>query len=182
VTDKLQIEQGMARLELYGQQLAEIDEEINRLSLTSRWQGEMRLLMQLPGSGPLTGMTILGAIGDISRFESAKKLVGYAGLGSSVHSSGGKTKTGAITKTGRKDLRRSLVQMARAAVRAHPLWQQQYDELCRRLPKQKAVVAIARKLLVAIWHNLTKQVADTQTSAERQATVLPSGIGACRSR
>ena len=167
VTDKLQIEQGMARLELYGEQLAEIDEEINRLSLTPRWQGEMRLLMQLPGSGPLTGMTILGAIGEIGRFETAKKLVGYAGLGSCVHSSGGKTRTGAITKTGRKDLRRSLVQMARAAVRAHPKWQRQYDELCRRMPRQKAVVAIARKLLVAIWHILMKQVADSQTSAAR---------------
>ena len=43
-------------------------------------------------------MTILGAIGEIGRFETAKKLVGYAGLGSSVHASGGKIRTGAITK------------------------------------------------------------------------------------
>ena len=167
LTDKLQIKQNMVRLELYAEQVAEIDEEIDRLSLTGTWQTEMRLLMQLPGSGPLTGMTILGAVGEVFRFESAKKLVGYAGLGSSVHSSGGKTRTGAITKTGRKDLRRAMVQMARAALRAHPLWQRQYDELCRRMPKQKAVVAIARKLLVSIWHILTKRVADTQTSPER---------------
>ena len=166
-TDKLQIEQNLARLELYAEQIAEIDEEIDRLSLTTTWQSEMRLLMQLPGSGPLTGMTILGAVGEISRFESAKKLVGYAGLGSSVHASGGKTRTGAITKTGRKDLRRALVQMARAAVRAHPIWRRQYDDLCRRMAKQKAVVAIARKLLVSIWHILMKKVADTQTSPER---------------
>jgi transposase len=45
-------------------------------------------LVQLPGLGVLSVMSILAAIGDITRFPSAKKLVGYAGLGASVHDSG----------------------------------------------------------------------------------------------
>jgi len=46
------------------------------------------LLVQLPGVGTLVAMTLLAAIGDISRFPSDKKLVGYAGLGARVHDSG----------------------------------------------------------------------------------------------
>ncbi len=50
-------------------------------------------------------MTALAAVGDITRFPSAKKLVGGAGLGAGVHASGQKHVTGKITKQGRKDLR-----------------------------------------------------------------------------
>lgn len=46
------------------------------------------LLVQLPGVAMLTAITILAAIGDITRFSTAKKLVGYAGLGTRVHDSG----------------------------------------------------------------------------------------------
>lgn len=49
-------------------------------------------------------MTILGAIGEIRRFEDAKHLVGYAGLGSGVHDSGKEHKDKGITKSGRKEL------------------------------------------------------------------------------
>jgi transposase len=48
---------------------------------------------------------VLSAIGDISRFESAKQLVGYAGLGVGVHDSGKTHKGKKITKKGRKELR-----------------------------------------------------------------------------
>jgi transposase len=63
------------------------------------------LLIQLPGVAMLTAITILAAIGDITRFPTAKKLVGYAGLGTRVHDSGMTHSSGRITKAGRKDLR-----------------------------------------------------------------------------
>ena len=50
-------------------------------------------------------MTVLSAIGAISRFEHAKNLVGYAGLGAGVHDSGLKHQGKGITKAGRKELR-----------------------------------------------------------------------------
>lgn len=55
-------------------------------------------LIQLPGFRWLTGMTVLSAIGEVSRFPTAKNLVGYAGLGSSVHISGKTARSGRITK------------------------------------------------------------------------------------
>ena len=57
-------------------------------------------------------MVILSAVGDISRFPSANKLAGYAGLRTKVHASGLSYRTGVITKQGCKDLRAALVEAA----------------------------------------------------------------------
>ncbi len=54
---------------------------MSQLSVSSPWADQVPFLTQLPGIGPVTAMTLLDAIGDISRFPSAKKLVGYSGLG-----------------------------------------------------------------------------------------------------
>lgn len=63
------------------------------------------LLVQLPGIGLLSAITILAAIGEVERFPDARRLVGYAGMGARVHESGKLFQTGRITKTGRRDLR-----------------------------------------------------------------------------
>jgi transposase len=118
------------------------------------------LLVQMPGMGLIVAMTILAAVGDITRFPSAKHLVGYAGLGAKVHDSGETKKTGRITKRGRKDLRAAMATAAQAAVRCSPHWKAIYERLEARIGKPKAIVAIARKLLVAVWHILTAGCAD----------------------
>ena len=58
------------------------------LAATRRRLQRNVILIQLPGIAMLSAMTILGAVGDITRFATAKKLVGYAGLGAGVHESG----------------------------------------------------------------------------------------------
>ena len=63
----------------------------------------------MPGIAMISAMTILSAIGDISRFDSAKKLVGYAGLGARVHASGQTYRTGGLTKQGRPELRTTMM-------------------------------------------------------------------------
>jgi len=101
------------------------------------------LLTQLPGVAMLTALTILAAIGPIERFEDASHLVGYAGLGASVHDSGQMHATGHITKAGRRDLRGAMVDAANAAVRHHPYWKKEFERLEYRLGRSKAIVAIA---------------------------------------
>jgi hypothetical protein len=118
------------------------------------------LLIQLPGIALITAMTLLAAIGDISRFPSAKKLVGYAGIGSRVHDSGQSRRTGRMTKAGRRDIRAAMIETAHTASRTHPHWKAELVRLEPRLGRNKAIVAIARKLLVAVWHVLTKGSAD----------------------
>jgi hypothetical protein len=105
-------------------------------------------------------MTVLSAIGEIGRFPSPKKLVGYAGLGSRVYASGQTHRTGGITKQGRRELRYAMIEAAWNAIKYSPVWQERYEKLACRMSSQKAAVAIARKLLVVIWHVLTNREAD----------------------
>jgi len=126
----------------------------------------MRLL-QLPGFGVVISMTVLSAIGDITRFESAKKLVGYAGLGAGVHDSGKEHIEKRITKSGRKELRWAMVEAAWRAIRISPYWKEQYEKHLHRMRKPNlAIVAIARKLLVAVWQVMTKEETDLHASEE----------------
>jgi transposase len=122
-----------------------------RLGAIAAQDPRMPLLAQLPGISLVTGMTILAAVGTIERFEHPRKLVGYAGLGGRVNQSGKHYYTGGITKRGRKDLRHAMVEIARAAVRTHPRWKAEYERLSHRIGKHKAVVAVARKMLVVVW-------------------------------
>lgn len=171
-TERLHVKHDLATLEQVRQQLADVDAELNRLSTSEPWAGPMPYLVQLPGLGLITALTVLAAIGDVTRFETAKKLVGYAGLGASVHDSGLTHRTGRITKTGRRDLRYVMVEAAWAAVEHHPYWKAEFARLARRMDENKAVVAIARRLLVAIWHVLTEQVADRHADEKMVATKL----------
>ena len=95
-------------------------------------------------------MTTLSAIGDITRFETAKRLVGYAGLGTYVHESGKTQFHGSIGKHGRSELRHVLVEAAWVAASKSEYWKAEFERLCRRKPKGVAIVAIARRLLVAM--------------------------------
>jgi transposase len=127
------------------------------------------LLVQLPGLNLVSAMTILAAIDDVTRFPTARQLVGYAGFGTRVHASGLTHRAGAINKAGRRDLRAVLVEAAHVAAHYHPHWQAELERLEPRLGRNKAIVAIARKLLVAVWHVLTEGCADRYAEPERLA-------------
>lgn len=114
-------------------------------------------------------MTILSAIGDIERFATPKHLVGYSGLGASIYSSGQVVRTGSITKQGRSELRTALVEAAWIAVEHDDWWKALFERLASRLGRGKAIVAVARKLLVVIWHVLSKREADQQAQEVKVA-------------
>ena len=81
------VPQDLASLDHAQQQLAELETELHRLSTCPPWEARVTYLVQLPGFGLLTAMTVLSAIGDVTRFPTDKQLVGYAGLGAGVHDS-----------------------------------------------------------------------------------------------
>lgn len=146
-------------------QIADAERELARQSIQDPWRSMMPFIMQLPGMGLILAMTILSAIGEITRFPSAKQLVGYSGLGADIHASGQTHWAGGITKCGRRELRTALVEVAWTASRTSPYWKTQFDQLGRRIGTQKAIVALARKLLVVIWHILTEQASDRHADA-----------------
>jgi transposase len=130
------------------------------------------LLIQLPGISLISGLALLAAIGDISRFPDPAHLVGYAGLGGRLHDSGQTHRSGGITKSGRRDIRTTMVEAAHTAVQVHPHWKAELDRLQPRLGKPKTIVAIARKLLVAVWHILSKECADRFADPEQVARFM----------
>jgi transposase len=165
--EKIQIRQELALLEGLDKNKAEVDAELGRQCLGEQWGKQAVRLLQLSGFGVIISMTVLSALGDITRFEDAKKLVGYSGLGAGVHDSGKEHQQKRITKEGRKELRWALVEAAWRAIRISPYWKEQYEKYLRRMRKpNQAIVVIARKLLVAVWHVLTKQETDEHVSEE----------------
>ena len=116
----------------------------------------VKLLMTLPGVSRHTAQSLLAAIGDITRFRDADALASYLGLVPSTRQSASHCYHGPITKQGRCDTRRMLVQAAHA-VRAHPgPLGHFFRRLRKRKPRNVAVVAVAHKLVLLAWHLLTK--------------------------
>jgi transposase len=115
---------------------------------------EVKRLMQIPGISVFSATAIIAEIGEIKRFASAKKLCSYAGVVPSLHQSGQVTRTGRITKAGRKRLRWIMVQCANVAVRHDKRLGRFYGRLARKKGHNVAIVAVARKMLVMIWHIL----------------------------
>lgn len=150
-------------------QIAHLEEMMAALAAKN---DDILLLLQLPGIALVAATTIKAAIGDISRFPHPKCLVGYAGFGTRVHNSGLTHHSGGITKAGRRDLRAVMIEAAQVACNTHPHWKAELARLEPRLGRNKAIVAIARKLLVAVWHVLTKSCADRFAEPERVARKL----------
>ncbi len=69
-------------------------------------------LMSLRGVATITAMTVLAELGDLTRFDTPRQLVGFLGLAPSEHSSGARRRQGTITKTGNGHVRRVLVEAA----------------------------------------------------------------------
>ena len=165
--ERMQIQQELAMLEELDRHKSEVDAELGRQCLGEPWGKQAVRLLQLPGFGVVMTMIVLSAIGDIQRFESAKYLVGYAGLGAGIHESGKEHIEKRITKSGRKELRWAMVEAAWQAIRISPYWKEQYEKYLKRMRRpNQAIVVIARKLLVAVWHVLTKEETDEHVSEE----------------
>lgn len=139
--DALQVEQAALRA------------EVDRAAFAST---EVKLLMTLPGIDATIAHAIMAAIGDIGRFRSPDKLAAYFGLVPSVHQSAEHAYHGRITKQGNSNVRWLLIQAAQIAGRHSGPLGHQFAALARRKNRHVAVVAIARKLAILVWHVLTR--------------------------
>ncbi len=167
--EQARIQSDLATLAFAETQVAQLEDI---LAAAAAQDTRVPLLIQLPGIQLVSAITILAAIGEITRFPTAQQLVGYAGLGARIHDSGQLRRTGRITKAGRRDLRHIMVEAAQSASRCHGHWRAELARLRPRLGYGKAIVAIARKLLVAVWHVLTKGTADRHAEPYQVARSL----------
>ena len=162
--EKMNLQSDLETLQFAEGQKTRIQKEMTGIAAETE---EIGRLMHISGFGVITAVTVYAAIGDICRFVDAKHLVGYAGLGTRVHDSGMTMRTGKITKAGRRDLRVAMVEAAHVVANSHPHWKAELARLQPRLGYNKAIVAIARKLLVTVWHVLARKVADRFAETEK---------------
>jgi len=167
--EQFQLDLEMENRAYIEKQIGRIGKEVAKMSHQKPWAESMTYLMQLPGFGVITGMTVLAAIGEIQRFESAKHLASYSGLTPGLEQSGTKYNEKGVTKEGRKELRWALVEVAQRAVKSDPVWKHRFQELQKRMHRNQAIVAIARRLLELVWYVLTRRQPYRYFSQERIA-------------
>jgi transposase len=111
-------------------------------------------LAEIPGISPDLARTIIAEIGlDMSRFPTAAHLVSWAGLCPAARQSGPRTRAGKKGQ-GNTWLRSALGQAANGAARTATFLGERYHRIARRRGKTKAQVAVARSILIIIWHLL----------------------------
>jgi transposase len=120
------------------------------LLAATRDDDRIRWLSSIPGIGEYGANIILAEIGDIGRFD-RKALYSFAGLVPRVRESADKSWHGPITRAGSSRLRWIMVEAAVTAVRTSPGARAFFERLCQRKPRHVARVALARKLLGAVY-------------------------------
>ncbi len=135
-----------------------IEQEI--LLVVKPFSAALDLLRTVPGldSNPMTAITVMSEIGpDMSAFPSSKNLVSWAGCCPRNDKSGGKVKSTRISRAGCY-LKPLLVQIANALIKSkkHPEFKERYHRIKTRRGHKKAIIAVCKMLLTAIWNILSK--------------------------
>ncbi|MGH3697663.1 MAG: transposase [Pseudonocardiaceae bacterium] len=116
-------------------------------------------LDEIPGIGPLAAQVIIAEVGlDMSRFPTPGHLVSWAKLCPRTISSGAKHR-GGVTGKGNPYLKGVLGEAAAAAAKTNTFPGERYRRIVKRRGKLKALVAVARSILVIIWHLLSDPTA-----------------------
>ena len=126
------IAEALAVIDLLDERIAPLDEELRPFAAADP---RVLLLQTIPGIGELLGLTLAAEIGDVARFGSPRKLIGYAGLAPRVSQSGERSRTGALSKAGSRTLRWAAVEAAHQAWRPTNPWHELYTD--SQAPRQE---------------------------------------------
>jgi transposase len=141
-----------SHLEFIHQSLDKLDERLDKM--VAPYESAITLLCTIPGVDRASAITIISEIGtDMSQFANPKRLCCWAGLTPGNNESAGKKKSVRITRAG-VYLKPALVQVAHAAVKSNrsPYYRVKYERICKRRGKKRAIIAIARMILTAVYH------------------------------
>ena len=135
--------------------ISDIDSMID--SLVEPYENAVQLLCTIPGVDRNSAITIISEIGtDMTQFSNSKRLCCWAGLTPGNNESAGKKKSVRITRAG-VYLKPALVQAAHAAVKSNksPYYKAKYERIMKRRGKKRAIIAVARMILTAVYHMLS---------------------------
>jgi transposase len=130
-----------------------------QLKALARADERVRLLETIPGVGRKTAEVVVAYLDDPHRFRNARQISSYAGMVPRRYQSGEMDRHGRIHKRGPRQLRSALVEAAWLMLRYNPWAKSVYERLTsgQRTRKKKAIVAVARKLLVRCWVMLLRK-------------------------
>jgi transposase len=131
------------------ERIENIDEEIQKRFFA---RPEARILISLPGMGPILGAEFLVAVGDICAFSSADRLAAYAGLVPAANDSGKRVGRHRRMRGGNKTLKRVFYQSAFASLRSSPESRTFYDRKRAEGKRHtQALIALARRRVNVVW-------------------------------
>lgn len=163
--------------------LDEIQHHIN--IMVSAYENYIQLLMTIPGVSRKSAIIIISELGiDVSQWSSHRKLAAWAGLAPGCNESAGKKKSVKISKAG-VYIKPCLVQVAHAAVKDKncDYYADKFSRISKRRGKKRAIIAIARKILVAIYHILKtgevfnpSDMADVETTKQQRIEYIKNNL------
>ena len=157
ITDEQKLRMRIVRshLDYIADAIAQVDFAIDKM--VANFESTISLLRTIPGIDRNSAITIISEIGnDMSQFASSKRLCCWAGLTPGNNESAGKKKSVRITRAG-VYLKPALVQVAHAAVKAtdNSYYRLKYEQISKRRGKKRAIIAIARMILTAIFQMMS---------------------------
>ena len=124
-----------------------VEKKLRLMMKSEKYKVQSELLHSVPGVGSVVSALFLLEVGDTSRFKNFDRLNDFVGFCPDTNSSGETELDTGITRRRHKQLRTALIEAAWEAKRSDPAMLDAYLELTKRMPGNKAIVRIARKLL-----------------------------------
>lgn len=187
-SDRIVFADYLLAIEQLEQRLQSLALEVEQLSRQDSYSGAVSLLRCFRGFDTITATSIVTELHTFHRFTSARRLMAFVGLIPGEHTSGRRRRPGAITKTGNGHVRRLLIEAAwnyrhpprlgslAKRRQGQPAWvvaladramqrlHRRYVRLtARRMPPQKATVAVARELIGFVWATLARSNAEASS-------------------
>ena len=165
------------RMNVIQQHIDYLDKSIKTIreiidSIIAPYESAINLLCSIPGIKRNSAITIISEIGtDMSQFSSHYRLASWAGLAPGCNESAGKKKSVKISRAG-VYLKPALVEVAHCAVKdkSNDYYSKKFNLISKRRGKKRAYIAIARKILVAIYHILSTGEFFNPTDASKVET------------
>jgi transposase len=151
---KITLEAYFAMLDKFKELKKQLHKEVMLLCKKERYKDAVRIVDSVAGVGKLTAMRLILEWGeDIgTRFGSGKGLASFSGLTQSEYSTGERIRKGRITRQGRGYIRAWLIQCSWMCIKRDPAMLEAFQRIATNTAsKKKAIVAIARKMVVRIW-------------------------------
>lgn len=134
--------------EFLGRQIEQQTKLLRCLAETPQYEERVNILRSTPGIGLISSMEYLLELQDVGRFKRGNQLPAYVGLTPSQYSSGEKVRMGRITAIGKNDLRGTLVEVSWRLIAKDPAMRDKYERIKARAGSKRAIIAIARILLL----------------------------------